>query len=123
MSLMEKKDIQDYSYAISLKNIILSLMNVIGQIEDYIQVKKTAPEYNRLLTWVIEAQLAQLNEIMTIHKDHEKIKNIYDELNKLCDTIREMNDKIDTVLIMDRLRDLSVKIMTNIANLSTKLEI
>ncbi|MHA1271166.1 MAG: hypothetical protein ACTSPY_15335 [Candidatus Helarchaeota archaeon] len=120
---MNKKDIQKYCYSVRIKDITLALMNFISKYDAYFQVNKTNPETNKVISWVIESYISQINELMVLNGDYEQHKEVYNDLNYLIDFINNLGENISLNLLNDKIREISIKSMTLIAKLSDDLNL
>jgi len=120
---MDSEKIQQYCYYVRLKDFILSLMNLTNKLEDYSVKNKEIPSLNTILSWVIESYVSQISEIYAKKEDYQSFKQILEELEQINNRIKYSKDHYQLKSIMDKFRELSIKIMTNIANLYEELNL
>ena len=123
MIKMDSEKIQQYCYYVRLKDFILSLMNLTNKLEDYSVKNKEIPSLNTILSWVIESYVSQISEIYAKKEDYQSFKQILEELEQINNRIKYSKDHYQLKSIMDKFRELSIKIMTNIANLYEELNL
>jgi hypothetical protein len=119
---LEKKKIQEFCYSLRLKDITLSLLSIVGRFQDHFQSNSEEPNHDKILSWIIGSQLSQINEIM-VDKEKKGIQEIYEQLNDLMGSIQEIGENLDLKIIYDKLRELSIKVMTNIDKISRELDL
>jgi len=120
---MDLNKIRKYNYSVRFKDIILSLMNIVVKFDDYSMTEKNPPNTSKIISWIIEALISQLNEIMVIKGDFENLRNIYRDLNEIDNYVLNMGDNLNLELLLDKLRKITVKVMTNIANVTEELNL
>jgi len=120
---MDINKIRKYTYSVRFKDIILSLMNIVVKFDDYSMTEKNPPNTSKIISWIIEALISQLNEIMVIKGDFENLRSIYKDLNEIDNYVINMGDNLNLELLLDKLRKITVKVMTNVANVTEELNL
>jgi len=117
---LEKVDIQKYSYLNILKSIVLAMMNLFTRLESYFQSKNDNPPCNEILSWVLQSLISQINEVMAYDDEYARIKEIYKELNDTIRYINESGERVNITNLIEKVRGISVKVMTGLAKISEK---
>ncbi|MBD3226724.1 MAG: hypothetical protein GF329_00925 [Candidatus Lokiarchaeota archaeon] len=117
---MKKEDITEYCYALRLKDITLGFLSILNRFEDYYQENTNPPDHDKVLSWILGSLLSQINEIISNKEKHPDILEVYNALEDLINFINELGENIDFKVLQEKVREISIKNMNNLAKLSEK---
>ncbi|TFF89590.1 MAG: hypothetical protein EU549_00070 [Promethearchaeota archaeon] len=120
---MKKADISRYCYSLRIKDITLGFLNILTRFEDYYHGNANPPNHQTVLTWILESQLSQINEIISNKQNYPDLEDIYSELEKINNLIHELGENINFKVLQEKVRKVSIKNMNNLAKISEKNEV